>query len=90
MFRGYRVSVSPQWSKSGTALTPSSRVSVDEEAIEVEPLLYQSRLMFTSLDENLDDGNYACLVTVNPIGISSIPPVTVMASHTVSVESKDS
>ena len=65
-------------------------MSVDEEAIEVEPFLYQSSLMFTSLDGDRDDGNYTCSVTVNPIGISSIPPVTVMASHTVSVESKDS
>ena len=83
----YRVSVSSQWSKSGSVLTSNSRMSVDEEAVEVGPLLYQSSLVFSSLDRDRDDGNYTCSVTVSLIGIS---PVTVTASHTISVESKDS
>ena len=87
MPRGYRVSVSFQWSKSGSILASNGRMSVDEGAVEV---LYQSSLVFTSLDEDLDGGNYTCSVTVNPIGISNLLPVTVTTSHTVSVESKDS
>ena len=83
----YKVSVSSQWGKSCSVLTSNSRMSVDEEAVEVGPLLYQSSLVFSSLDRDRDDGNYTCSVTVSPIGIS---PVTVTASHTISVESKDS
>ena len=90
MPRGYRVSVSFQWSKSGSILASNGRMSVDEGAVEAESFLYQSSLVFTSLDEDLDDGNYICSVTVNPIDTSNLLPVTVTASHTVSVESEDS
>ena len=88
MLRGYRVSVSFQWSKSGSVLASSGRMSVDEGAVEVGPLLYQSSLVFNSLDGDRDDGNYTCSVTVSPIDTSNLLPVTVTATHTVSVESK--
>ena len=86
----YRVSVSSQWSKSGSVLTSNSRMSVDEGAVEVGPLVYQSSLVFTSLDETRgDNGDYTCSVTVRPINVPHLHPVTVSATHTVTVESKN-
>ena len=90
MPRDYGISVSLQWKKSDTILTSNSRVSVDEEAFEVGSLLYQSSLVFNSLDETRgDNGNYTCSATVGPINVPHLHPVTVTASHTVIVESKD-
>ena len=90
MPRGYRVGVSSQWSKSGSVLTSNSRMSVDNRAVAVGPLLYQSSLVFTSLDATRgDNGDYTCSVTVSSIDISGLLPVTVNTTHTVLVESKD-
>ena len=86
----YRVSISSQWSKSGSVLTSNIRMSVDEGAVEVGPLLYQSSLVFTSLDgTRRDNGDYTCSVTVHPMNVPHLNPVTVTASHTVTVESKN-
>ena len=85
MPRDYGISVSLQCRKSGTILTSDSRVSVDEKAVEVG-----CSLVFNSLDETRgDNGNYTCSATVSPINVPHLHPVTVTASHTVIVESKD-
>ena len=85
----YRVNVSSQWSKSSSVLTSNSRVIVDDGTVVAGPLLYQSSLVFTSLDETRgDNGDYTCSVTVRPINVSHLHPVTVLATHTVTVESK--
>ena len=84
----YRVSVSSQWVKSGTILTSNSQVSVDKGAVEVGPLLYQSSLVFSSLNGDRDEGNYTCSVTVSLFDTSNLLPVTITATHIVSVESK--
>ena len=63
-------------------------MSVDEGAVKVGPLLYQSSLVFSSLNGIRDDGNYTCSVTVSPFDISNLLPVTTTATHVVSVESK--
>ena len=84
----YRVSVSSQWSKSDSVLISNSRMSV-EGAVVAGPLLYQSGLVFTSLDGTRgDNGDYTCSVTVRPINVPHLHPVTVSATHTVTVESK--
>ena len=84
----YRVSVSSQWNKSSSVLTSNSQVSVDKGAVEVGPFLYQSSLVFSSLDGDRDNGDYTCSVTVIPIDITDLCSVTITAIHTVSVESK--
>ena len=85
----YGVSVSSQWSKSGSVLTSNSRVSVDDGTVAAGPLLYRSSLVFTSLDGTRgDNGDYTCSVTVRPINVPHLHPVTVAATHTVTVESK--
>ena len=84
----YRVRVSSQWSKSGSVLTSNNRVSVDRTVV-AGPLLYQSNLVFTSLDGTRgDNGDYTCSVTVRPINVLHLRPVTVSVTHTVTVESK--
>ena len=84
----YEVSVSARWSKSGSALTSDGRVSAEEEAVEVEPHVYSSTLVFSSLDKTRgDDGNYTCTVTISAAS-SLLRPVTVAATQTVLVESK--
>ena len=86
----YRVSVSSQWSKSGSVLTSNSRVSVDDGTVVAGPLLYQSSLVFISLDGTRgDNGDYTCSVAVHPINVPHLHPVTVSATHTVTVESKN-
>ena len=87
---GYDVDVSADWSKSGSTLTSDSRVSVGEEAVEVEQLLYSTSLVFSSLDQTMGDtGDYTCTVTVTPTGSPFYRPVTVMATQVVQTESKD-
>ena len=56
--------VSAEWSKSGTSLTTNSRVTLDEGAVEVGPLQYQTSLLFKSLDKTRDEGTYTCSVHV--------------------------
>ena len=86
----YKVRVSSRWSKSGTLLTSNDQVSVNERAEEVGPLRYESRLMFTSLDGTRgDNGDYTCSVTVSPVDVPHLHPVTATATHTVSVECKN-
>ena len=86
---GYGVNVSADWSKSGSTLTSDSRVSVGEEAVEVEPFLYSTSLVFSSLDQTLGDtGNYTCTVTVTPTGSPLDRPITAMATKVVQVQSK--
>ena len=88
---GYGVNVSADWSKSGSTLTSDSRVGVGEEAVEVEPFLYSTSLVFSSLDQTLGDtGEYTCTVTVTPTGSPFNSPVTAMATTEVGIESKDS
>ena len=84
------VNVSADWSKSGSTLTSDSRVSVGEEAVEVEPFLYSTSLVFSSLDQTLGDtGEYTCTVTVST-GSPFNSPVTVNATTEVEIESKHS
>ena len=84
---GYGVNVSADWSKSGSTRTSDSRVSVGEEAVEVEPFLYSISLVFSSLDQTLGDtGEYTCTVTVTPTGSTLYRPVTVMATRAVQIE----
>ena len=86
---GYDVDVSADWSKSGSTLTSDSRVSVGEEAVEVEPFLYSTSLVFSSLDQTLGDtGDYTCTVTLTPTGYPFYRPVTVMATRVIQIESK--
>ena len=60
-----------------------------EGAVVAGPLLYQSGLVFTSLDGTRgDNGDYTCSVTVRPINVPHLHPVTVSSTHTVTVESK--
>ena len=67
----------------------NSRVSVGEEPVEVEPFVYSTSLVLSSLDKiRGDEGDYTCTVTVTPIGTPLYTPVTVMATKTVQVESK--
>ena len=58
------MAVSAEWSKSGTILTTSSRVTVDEGPVAVGPLQYQTSLLLNSLDNTRDMGNYTCTVHV--------------------------
>ena len=86
---GYGVNISADWSKSGSTLTSDSRVSVGEEAVEVEPFLYSTSLVFSSLDQTVGDaGVYTCTVTVTPTGSDFHSPITAMASKLIQVQSK--
>ena len=85
---GYGVTVSADWTKSGSALTSNSQVSVEEEPVEVEPFVYSTGLVFSSLNMTRDEGQYNCTETVTPIGSPLYNAVTVTATTMVEVESK--
>ena len=83
------ISVTAQWTMSGTALTSNSRLTVGEEPVEVGPLLYQSSLVFNSLDRRGDNGNYTCSVTVDAIPDSiNVRGAAVSTTKVITVESK--
>ena len=83
------ISVTAQWTMSGTVLTSNSRLTVEEEPVEMGPLLYQTSLVFNSLDEMEDNGNYTCLVTVNAIPDSvNVRGAAISTTKTIKVESK--
>ena len=72
---------------SGTVLTSNSRLTVGEEPVEVGPLLYQSSLVFNSLDGGEDNGNYTC--SVNAILDSiNVRGAAVSTTKDITVESK--
>ena len=74
---------------SGTDLTSNSRLTVKEDPVQVGPLLYQTSLVFNSLDRRLDNGNYTCSVTVNAIPDSvSVRSAAVSTTKAITVESK--
>ena len=78
------ISISAHWSKSGSTLTSSSQVRVMEEAVEVEPLVYRTTVVFSSLDK-ARGGDYTCSVTVTS---PRSPAVMANATQSVIVESK--
>lgn len=85
--KGYKVSISAQWSKSGDSILTSDSVVV-EEVMEVTPLVYRTSLVFMSLDKAKgDEGNYTCSVTVTP-SFPVIKRATKSASYNVVVQSK--
>ncbi len=59
------INVSAQWSKDGSLLTSNSRVTVREDPVRVRALLYQSTVVFSSLDGARDSGEYTCTGRVN-------------------------
>ena len=83
------ISVTAQWIMSGTVLTSNSRLTVGEEPVEVGPLLYQTSLVFNSLDGGEDNGNYTCSVTVDAIAdIVNVRGAAVSTTKAITVESK--
>ncbi len=75
------IAVSAQWSKDGSILTSSDYVTVGDDPVRVGPLLYQSTVVFSSLDGARDTGEYTCTGRVN-----SSDPAT--SAFTVTVPSK--
>ena len=53
-----------EWSKSGSPLSSNSRVTVVELPVQVGPRLYQTSVLFNSLDKIRDEGEYMCAVSV--------------------------
>ena len=53
-----------EWSKSGSPLSSNSRVTVEELPVQVGPRLYQTSVLFNSLDKIRDEGEYMCAVSV--------------------------
>ena len=83
------ISVTAQWTMSGTVLTSNSRLTVEEELVQVGPLLYQTSLVFNSLDGRVDNGNYTCSVTVDAIPESvNVRGAAVSTTKAITVESK--
>ena len=57
--------------------------------MEVEPFVYHTSLVFSSLDETRgDEGEYTCTVTVSAPQSPLYTPVTLMATRLLQVESK--
>ena len=75
------LAVSVQWSKNGSALTSSSLVTVESSAVRVGPMLYQSTVVFSSLDGVRDNGVYTCTGIVNSTESAT-------AAFTVAIHSK--
>ena len=58
--------VSAYWTKAGSRIISNSRVIVEETVVMVQPLLYQSTLVFNSLDRSRDEsGEYTCTASIN-------------------------
>lgn len=95
--QSYEISISAQWSKSGSNITTNnSRYSVDEGVIAIAPSLFQTGLVLHSLNRSEgDEGNYTCMVvalTPNFLDIiaatGSVSLPVVVESNPVVVESK--
>ena len=71
---------------SGTVLTSNCRLTVGEEPVEVVPLLYQTSLVFNSLDGRVDNGNYTCSVTI--LNSVNVRGAAVSTTKVITVESK--
>ena len=77
--------VSAQWSRSGSILQSSSRVRV-VDPVMVEPLLYQTNVVISSLDKDEgDEDNYVCTVKINS---PRLEEVTVSSAETVEIPSE--
>ncbi len=86
MSRGYPVTLSTHWIKSGSAIASNRHLTVIEEREGVGALLFHNIVMFASLDRTREeDGDYTCVATVSsPNG----DEVTVTATQSVVIESK--
>ena len=74
---------------SGTVLTSNNKLTVEEEPVQVGPLLYQTSLVFNSLDGRVHNGNYNCSVTVDAIPDSiNVRGSAVSTTKVITVESK--
>ncbi len=75
------IDVSAHWSKDGSILlTSGDHVTVGDDPVRVGHLLYQSTVVFSSLDESRDNGEYTCRGRIN-----SSQPAT--AAFTITVPS---
>lgn len=76
--------VSAQWSRSGSILQSNSHVRV-VEPVRVEPLLYQTIVVISSLDKDEgDEGDYVCTVKINS---PHLEEVTVSSAETIEIPS---
>ena len=57
----YNVSIEIKWRKSESSIIQENKISVSN-VVETRPLHYQSSLLFASIDKNIDEDNYTCLV----------------------------
>ena len=64
------ISVNFTWRRSGETLSSDGRITVSV-ATQVRPMVYQSELLFNTLSQTTDPGEYTCEVTI----VSSPPSV---------------
>lgn len=79
------LNVSAQWSRSGSILRSNSRVRV-VEPMRVEPLLFQTSVVISSLDKDEgDEGDYVCTVKINS---PRLEEVTVSSAEAIAIPSE--
>ena len=81
--------VTAEWSKLGSVLTSSNRITVPENrmTVQVNPLVYSSTLVFSSLDRTKgDEAQYTCSATVSPTQPPFFTEVMAMATTSILVE----
>ena len=74
-----------EWSKSGSPLSSNSRVTVEELPVQVGPQLYQTSVLFNSLDKTRDEGEYMCAVSVT-LSLEGYQDVTTESTATQSID----
>ena len=52
------------WRKSDSRLSSNSRVTVEELPVQVGPQLYHTSVLFNSLNQTRDEGEYMCAVSL--------------------------
>ena len=81
------VTVLTSWTKNGTIVTNTSRISVDSEADEITSSMYGSDVVFNPLSDmelGGDDGDYTCSAQVR--NGKYITGSSASDTHTISVE----
>ena len=78
------MTVFTEWSKSGFPISSNSRITVEELPVKVGPQLYHTSVLFNSLDQTRDEGEYMCAVGLT-LSLEGYQDITTESTATRSI-----
>ena len=82
--------VTSSWTKDGSPISSDgSRLTIsDPERVQESPLMFESVLMFRTLDASVDSGNYGCMLVIQAVDDRFINGTTTTVSMGITVEGR--